>query len=152
VTSFSAGRSALPANYAAMAAVSLDGRPLLYMPPAAVAVYGDLSGVYSVDGGDLVVPGAGSTASVDVSYYTVPAKLVAGADVSEGMDEWPQLWLFQSVYQGALYTHDFELAGAMDSAYNQVLEVANRAGRQALYPQAAVVAMDVRGLAGEALN
>lgn len=127
VTSFSAGRSSLPVNLNALLAVWLDDRELLRVTMTQ-AVPG-VDGVYAVDGGDLIVPAAGASTAVDISYWSIPAQLVNDTDVSEGMDTEPDLWRFAAIREGAIYLHDWALADAMESAYQSALVPANRAGR-----------------------
>jgi len=152
VTTFSNNRTALPSDYAAMAAVQVSADPLLYMPPGVIASYGSSAGVYSVDGNNLVIMGAGASTVATLSYYSIPAALSVGTDVSAGMDEFPQLWIYASVAEGALYVQDFDLLRAANEGYAALLQTANRAGLEGLHPAPAVVAMEVRGLATEARN
>lgn len=129
VTGFTSSRTALPANLAALVAVKLADEPLLEVSTGDVMNYP--GGVYSVDGIDLVVPGAGTATSVALSYYTIPTALVNDADVSVPMLEFPQLWLYAAVAEAALYTQDYQLVEQMNDAFNGTLAVANESGHEA---------------------
>lgn len=148
VTSFSNGRSSLPTNFGAAISVWLDTKRLQYVPPDMIPLAS--SGVYSIDGGDLLVPEAGSSTSVSLSYWAIPAALVNGTDVSEGMAELPQIWRYAAVREGAIYVQDWELAGQMDSAYRQELQIANRAGRDARFPKGPAMNDQVRDVSAVA--
>lgn len=129
VTSFSSSRTALPTNLAKLIGVTLADVPLLEVQPDQVFNYS--GGVYAVDGQDLVVPGAGSSTSVLLHYYSVPAALVNNGDVSVPMVQFPQLWIYAAVAEGALYCQDYELAGVMNAAYAELIRIANRSGDEA---------------------
>lgn len=139
VTSFAAGVAALPSNLAALISVTQDGRQLIYVPADVAARYDTAgAGIYSVDGGDLIVPGASSSDTVDLSYWAIPAALSGGTDVSEGMAELPHIWRYASVMEGAIYLHDWDLAGQMMQLYRDAVQVANRSGRDARLPRPAM--------------
>lgn len=127
VTGFSSGRAAMPDNASILIAVWLDDYELQWVSQTQVA--GASSGVYSVDGGDLIVPGADSTTAVSISYWAIPAPLVNPTDVSEGMNEQPDVWRFASVEEGAIFLQDWELAGQMRGLYTEAVRGANKAGR-----------------------
>ena len=128
VTSFVDGLSALPTNIAQLVAVTEDGIPKSF---ASVAESGfNLgSGYYSIIGGDLYVPDAGSTTVVDLTYYAIPAALVNGTDVSEGMNEFPGLWIYASCLEAALYLADDAAIQRYSDAYLATLQAANTQGR-----------------------
>lgn len=136
VTSFTSGRTGLPANLAALISVTLDDVPLQFVPVDQVGLVS--SGIYSVDGGDLIVPEAGSSTSVDLSYWAIPAALSGGSDVSEGMNELPHVWRYAAVMEGAIYLHDWELAEQMERLYRDAIAIANRAGRNTRLPRPAM--------------
>jgi hypothetical protein len=132
VTSFAAGLSALPTNIAQLVSVvDSDGTPLIYFPPNEVD-FNHGSGVFSILGEDLYVPDAGSSTVVTLTYYRLPTALSGGTDVSDGMDEWPMLWIAAACRAGAIYCHDFDLADRMEQEYQTWLAVANRSGRDVI--------------------
>lgn len=133
ITSFSAGLSALPGNYSSMVSVTdTDNIPLQFIPPGEVA-FNHGTYVYSVLGTDLFIPEAGAASTYNIYYYSIPAALSGGSDVSAGMSEHPSLWLYASLAEAAFYCHDLELATAANSAYATVLEAANRQGNRARF-------------------
>lgn len=147
VTSFASGLSALPSNYAAMVAVTAsDGTPYTFLPPPEVDYNHDSEYVYSVLGTDLFIPNAGSTTTVNIYYYTVPAALVNNSDVVDAMVEWPSLWVYAATREGAIYCHDWDLAAQMDQLYEKELEKANSQGRDARYGPAPAVVDSGRNL------
>lgn len=133
VTSFSNGLSALPTNLAELAGVAdADGNPLFEVNVSEAGI-GYTGGVYAVAGSDLWVPDAGSTTVVTLTYWAIPAALSSGSDISEGMDELPDLWRYASVAEAARYTQDWELADRMDAAYIEALRGANSACSRARF-------------------
>lgn len=149
VTSFSVGRAALPTNWGQPVSVSLDGNPLAFMPVEQIGNYS--RGVYTIDGGDLVVPEAGSTTSVDVTYYSISPVFVLDADVGVGMLEYPSIWLFASCAEAALYVQEYQLADTMNNAYMLMLATANRAGNDALFGPGAATVNDQPSIQGMAV-
>lgn len=133
VTSFASELTALPTNLAALAGVmDSDGLPLEEVSVGEAGI-GYTGGVYAVAGSDLWVPGAGATDVVTLTYWTIPAALSSGTDVSEGMNELPDLWRYASVAEAARYTQDWELADRMDAAYIEALRGANNACSRARF-------------------
>jgi hypothetical protein len=139
VTSFSASLAALPANLSRLVSVTdSSGNPLMPLPLDIAGQY--TGGVYAVAGSDLYVPGAGSSTIIALAYYSIPAALVNNADVSVPMLEYPNLWLYASVMEGALYVQDYELADRMGQLYKALTLDANRAGDEARFAAPAMVA------------
>jgi hypothetical protein len=133
VTSFSGGLASLPTNYSAMTSVTVDEVPLQWVPPQEWEFnVGNLIH-YSIIGDDLAVDGAGSTTVVDITYFAIPAVLSAGADVSFGMNEWPNLWIFAATAEAAVYAHDLDLLATIEAAYQSILATANAAGSRGIY-------------------
>lgn len=147
-TSFSAERTSLPANLAGLIGVWLDDVELTYLPPHLIG--GRTGGVYSIDGGDLVVPGAGSTTSVDLSYWTIPAALVNDPDVSEGMNELPDVWRAAAVEEGAVFLQDWELAEQMNLRYLAGVRDANRQATDARFGAGVAIISDYPSIQGMA--
>jgi hypothetical protein len=151
VTSFSVGLSALPTNLSDLVSVTQDDRPLLYILPGEVRRFSH-GGVYSIEGGDLLVPDATATTVINLTYFAIPDPLVNDADVGIAMLEWPQLWTFAAVAEGALYVQNMELAAVMNEAYGQMLRTANMAGDRARFGPAPAISSDQFSLQGMAVN
>ena len=139
VTAFSSELKALPANMGRLVSVrDSSGNPLLPMPVDIVGQY--TGGVYAVSGLDIWVPGAGSATVITLGYYSIPAALVNAGDVSVPMLEYPNLWLYASVMEAALYVQDYELTDRMGQLYKALIDDANRAGNESRFAAPAMVA------------
>jgi len=141
VTGFTAGLTALPTNLGKLAGVrDSAGSALNFQPLDQVVQWS--TGVYSVSGSNLYVPTAGSATVVTLAYYAIPTALVNAGDVSVPMVQYPQIWLFASLVEAALYIRDLELVAAMNEAYELMIANANRAGNEARFGPAPAVIGD----------
>ena len=137
VTSFSNGLAALPVNLGKLVSVT-DSDGFNLQPMSLDLVQNWSSGVYAVAGTDLYVPDAGSATVITLAYYAIPDPLVNAGDVSVPMLEYPQIWLYACLAEGAMYCNDFEAAGQWNGAYQELILQANRAGYEARFAAPAI--------------
>lgn len=138
VTGFVDGLTALPSNLSRLVTVSLDDANLECVPYQSALQFTE--GVYAVLGGDLYVPEAGTSTTVDLSYYAIPAALVNGTDVSYGMAEAPQLWRWGSLIEAGAYLRDMELLAMAGQYFDDEVRRMNAAHTESRFSNPAVVA------------
>lgn len=79
--------------------------------------------VYCIYGRNIWVPGA---TTVDLVYFKVDATLTSGSTEHASMAAWPQIWLFASLAEAALYIRDWDLMDRMTALYQQEVQAANQ--------------------------
>lgn len=138
LTSPTAGVFALPANYVELRRVSSEDVPLRSANQNELDYWEDSAdpAVYAIQGRNLWAPGA---TTVNITYFAIEAALTSGGTEHPTMAAWPQVWLYASLVEGALYTRDFELQDRVLLLYSAEVEaINNRAeiGRQGTAPSA----------------
>jgi hypothetical protein len=106
--------------------------------------------VYAVYNRNIHIPGA---SSADIWYFRQEAALSSGATEHPTMAAHPQLWVYAAVREGAIFTHDIDLASAMNEAYEaEVAQINATAERARFGPAPATIDSDRYVTFGEASN
>ncbi len=132
LSSFTNSVAALPTDWMEMVAVTSDSRPLrsvnqhelVYWESSATAA------VYAIYNRNIKIPGA---TSADITYYRQEAALSSGATEHPTMAAHPQLWIYAAVREGAIWTHDLDLAQVMDQAFKDEVAQINAAASMGRY-------------------
>lgn len=151
VTSWTNGVGTHPTDLAKLRTVTFDNNSLVSIGTDQLMYWQSLTSplVYAIQAGNIIVPGIGSTDTVTLEYWAVPAALSGGTDVSAGMAEWPSIWTAASVAEGALYCRDFELQGQMIQLYTAEVMAVNASCTDSLFGTAPAIITDQPMLIGE---
>lgn len=144
VTSFSSEATALPTDLGRLRTVMVDGVALASITTEQLGDWqnaGNMS-VYAVQAQDLVIPGSGSTTIATLEYWSIPAALSGGTDVSAGMAEWPNIWSQAALMEAALWERDWDTYGQVQALYQAEVGAINSACQEALFGNAPAIVSD----------
>ncbi len=132
VSSFTASVGALPTDFLEMIKVEVNGVGLRAVNHHEMQYWADNASpeVYAIYNRNLFCPGA---TSATILYYRQEAALSSGATEHATMSAHPQLWIYAAVREGAIWTHDLELAQVMDQAFKDEVAQINSAARMGRY-------------------
>lgn len=105
-------------------------------------------GVFGIHGRNLWAPGC---TTVDITYFAQEAALSSGSTEHATMAAWPQIWLFASLAEAALYIRDWDLMDRMTALYQQEVQAVNRRAelaRQGPAPAMVSDQLSIQGMAG----
>jgi hypothetical protein len=123
---------ALPANFVSVesAYINVGGRRSRLVPTteSAQSVRHDPSNqpyTYAVGNGELILmPVPDGEYTITLRYYARFADLAAPADTNATLDNYPQLYFYQSLIHAALWAQDDEGSARYSSAYTSVKDLA----------------------------
>lgn len=132
LSSFTNSVAALPTDWMEMVTVSSDSRPLRAVMQHELTYWASsaIPAVYAIYNRNISIPGA---TSADITYYRQEAALSSGSTEHPTMAAHPQLWIYAAVREGAIWTHDLDLAQIMDQAFKDEVAQINSAASMGRY-------------------
>ena len=129
VTGFTNFQAALPADVSKIRAVYFGSFPLTPVSSQQVGDYLPIPNptVYCIQSALLTVPGIGTIDIVSVEYWAIPAVLLAGTDISAGMNEWPHIWTQAALAEACIWQRDWDTFDRTVALYTAEVEQINRA-------------------------
>lgn len=117
---------AMPSDFAAGVAVAGTGGAYTFVPPATLtelAAQGLGERCYSIFGAALRVPMAVTSDAVfSITYYAKPAALSADADTNALLTDYPGLYLYCALAEGAVFLADDARVPLWEAKYRKELE------------------------------
>lgn len=139
---------ALPAAFMELRRATSAGYPLRPASQFEMEYWtGGGPAVYAIHGRNMWVPGA---TSVEITYFALEAALSSGATEHATMAAFPQIWLYASLAEAALYIRDWELMDRMTAMYSAEVQAANsraELARQGTAPSVISDQLWVQGMA-----
>jgi len=140
---------ALPSDFIEARKVHADGASLRAVNFDEISYWtaADSPYVYAIYGRNIWVPGA---TTVDLTYFKADATLTSGSTEHASMLNHPQIWLYASLAEAALYIRDFELMDRMTAMYQLEVQAANaraELARQGPAPSMISDQLSIQGMA-----
>jgi len=135
LSSFTNSVAALPTDYQDMVEVRSSDVPLRAVNLHELGYFLGTTtpSVYAIYNRNIHIPGA---TSADIFYFRQEAALSSGSTEHPTMAAHPQLWIYAAVREGAIFTHDLDLATAMNDAYMADVAAINKQAKYARFSAA----------------